>query len=42
MLMATGYYSHVLTSPGNNPDYAYPYFSPRMTHVWEDSVKGAS
>ncbi|MDR3424850.1 MAG: PhzF family phenazine biosynthesis protein [Alphaproteobacteria bacterium] len=41
-LMATGYYGYVLTSPGKSADYAYRYFSPRMTNVWEDPVNGAS
>jgi len=41
-LMATGYYGYVLTSPANAGDYAYRYFSPRMTNVWEDPVNGAS
>lgn len=41
-LMACGYYGYVLTSPGDTADYAYRYFSPRMTNVWEDPVNGAS
>lgn len=41
-LMATGYYGYVLTSPGKKADFAYRYFSPRLTNVWEDPVNGAS
>lgn len=41
-LMATGYYGYALTSPGDKADFAYRYFSPRMTNVWEDPVNGAS
>lgn len=41
-LMLHEYYGYVLTSPGAAADYAYRYFSPRMTNVWEDPVNGAS
>lgn len=41
-LMACGYYGYVLTAPGENADYVYRYFSPRMPGVWEDPVNGAS
>lgn len=41
-LMKNDFYGYVLTSPSLSADYAYRYFSPRMTDVWEDPVNGAS
>lgn len=41
-LMEIGYYGYVLTSLSEKADFAYRYFSPRMTNVWEDPVNGAS
>jgi PhzF family phenazine biosynthesis protein len=41
-LMANPYYGFVLTGPGDRAHYAFRYFSPRMTNVWEDPVNGAS
>lgn len=41
-LMDCGYYGYILTSPSSKADYAYRYFSPRMTNSWEDPVNGAS
>lgn len=38
------YYGYILTAPATDPsnDYAYRYFSPRMTGTWEDPVNGSS
>lgn len=41
-LMANGYYGYILTSPGQETDYTFRYFSPRKTNVWEDPVNGSS
>lgn len=41
-LMANPYFGYILTAPGDSADYAYRYFSPRLTNIWEDPANGAS